>query len=62
MSQRGTGALKIALTVFVEQLEVRSKRDSLTLARDGNSFEGSGSFTVRKRRRELVVYAPAREG
>lgn len=46
----------------VEQLEVRSKRDSLTLARDGDSFEGAGSFTVRKLRRELVVYAPARQG
>jgi hypothetical protein len=46
----------------VAQLEVRSKRDSLTLARDGDSFEGAGSFTVRKLRRELVVYAPARQG
>jgi diacylglycerol kinase family enzyme len=45
----------------VEQLEVSSERDSLTLARDGDSFEGSGSFTVRKLRRELVVYAPARD-
>ena len=42
----------------VEELQVRSKRDSLTLARDGDSFEGSGSFTVRKLRRALVVYAP----
>jgi diacylglycerol kinase family enzyme/membrane-associated phospholipid phosphatase len=46
----------------VEELEVRSGCESLTLARDGDSFEGSGSFAVRKRRRELVVFAPAREG
>src|SRR4051794_35809958 len=44
----------------VEELSVRSKRDTLTLSRDGDSFEGSGRFEVRKRRRELVVYAPVR--
>src|SRR4051794_20056920 len=46
----------------VEELQVRSDRESLTLARDGDSFEGWGSFTVRKRPRELVVYAPAGNG
>jgi undecaprenyl-diphosphatase len=46
----------------VDEIEVRSGRDSLTLARDGDSFDGSGSFTVSKLRRELVVYAPVREG
>jgi undecaprenyl-diphosphatase len=43
----------------VEQLQVRSGRDQLTLSRDGDSFEGSGSFEVKKLRRKLVVYAPA---
>jgi undecaprenyl-diphosphatase len=40
-------------------IEIRTKREHLTLARDGDSFEGSGSFTVKKRHRALVVYAPA---
>ena len=43
----------------VQHLRIRSDRDHLTLSRDGDSFEGSGSFSVEKRRRELVVYAPA---
>jgi undecaprenyl-diphosphatase len=43
----------------VEQLRIRSDRDRLTLSRDGDSFEGSASFDVRKLRRKLVVYAPA---
>jgi len=38
---------------------VRSDRDRLTLSRDGDSFEGSGSFDVTKRRRQLVVFAPS---
>jgi hypothetical protein len=42
----------------VEQLRVHSDRDQLTLSRDGDSFDGSGSFDVTKLRRELVVYAP----
>jgi diacylglycerol kinase family enzyme/membrane-associated phospholipid phosphatase len=44
---------------LVEELRVQSKRESLTLARDGDSFEGAGSFVVRKQRRALVVFAPA---
>lgn len=43
----------------VSELRVETQRDSLTLARDGDSFEGPGSFTVCKRPRSLVVYAPA---
>jgi undecaprenyl-diphosphatase len=43
----------------VEQLRIRSDHERLTLSRDGDSFEGSGSFDVQKRRRKLVVYAPA---
>jgi undecaprenyl-diphosphatase len=42
----------------VERLSVRSEHERLTLSRDGDSFEGSGSFEVRKLRRKLVVYAP----
>jgi undecaprenyl-diphosphatase len=43
----------------VEQLQVRSDHDRLTLSRDGDSFDGSGSFEVKKLPRSLVVYAPA---
>ena len=43
----------------VEKLDGRTKREKLTLARDGDSFEGAGSFTVCKRPQALVVYAPA---
>ncbi|HEY3021386.1 MAG TPA: phosphatase PAP2 family protein [Solirubrobacteraceae bacterium] len=43
----------------VGELRVSAGRRALTLARDGDSFEGSGSFAVRKLPRRLVVYAPA---
>jgi undecaprenyl-diphosphatase len=43
----------------VGELKVHSDRERMTLARDGDSFEGSGSFEVTKLRRKLVVYAPA---
>jgi len=42
----------------VAELDVRTSRDSLLLAGDGDSFEGQGSFTIGKRPRALVVYAP----
>jgi diacylglycerol kinase family enzyme len=42
----------------VARLGVRTSSDSLTLARDGDSFEGSGSFELRKLPRGLAVYAP----
>lgn len=45
----------------VTLLTVETDRDSLPLARDGDSFRGSGSFAVRKLPRRLVVHAPAVE-
>ncbi|MEA2492603.1 MAG: hypothetical protein QOJ29_514 [Thermoleophilaceae bacterium] len=45
----------------VSELRVRTAREKLTLSRDGDSFEGGGSFEVRKLRRKLVVYAPSGE-
>jgi undecaprenyl-diphosphatase len=41
-----------------EQLQIASDRPSLRLARDGETFDGNGSFSVRKRPRRLVVFAP----
>lgn len=38
----------------VERLEVATDQKQLALARDGDAFEGSGSFTVEKLRRGLV--------
>lgn len=42
------------------RLTVESDRPSLRLMRDGDSFEGSGSFEIAKPERKLVVYAPRR--
>lgn len=42
----------------VPELDVTTAADSLPLASDGDSFGGSGSFSVRKLPRQLVVYAP----
>jgi undecaprenyl-diphosphatase len=42
----------------VAELDVRTSRESLVLAGDGDSFEGPGSFTIGKRPRALLVYAP----
>lgn len=42
----------------VDELTVRSDQDRMTLSRDGDSFDGSGSFHVKKLRKKLVVYAP----
>lgn len=46
----------------VERLRVETAAGSLPLARDGDGFEGSGSFTVDKLRGGLVVFAPAVDG
>lgn len=40
------------------RLRVQTGRARLPLARDGDRFEGNGSFTVEKLPRRLVVYAP----
>jgi undecaprenyl-diphosphatase len=46
----------------VRELRVESGNGGLPLARDGDGFDGSGSFTVRKLPRSLVIYAPAEPG
>lgn len=46
----------------VSSLRVETGRGRLPLARDGDAFEGSGDFIVRKRPRALTVYAPAGAG
>ncbi|HWH45162.1 MAG TPA: phosphatase PAP2 family protein [Thermoleophilaceae bacterium] len=42
----------------VGSLEVETGREAMSLARDGDGFEGSGDFHVGKLRRALTVYAP----
>lgn len=42
----------------VRELRVESGNGALPLARDGDGFDGSADFTVRKLPRSLVVYAP----
>ena len=44
--------------VCVDRLTIRTRNDEMTLARDGDSFTGPGSFEVGKLRRGLTVYAP----
>jgi undecaprenyl-diphosphatase len=41
----------------VSELRVESSGDRLRLARDGEHFNGRGSFTIEKRTERLVVYA-----
>lgn len=42
----------------VPELRVESGNGGMTLSRDGDGFDGSGSFTIRKLPSKLVVYAP----
>lgn len=42
----------------VPELQVESGNGGMPLSRDGDGFDGSGSFTIRKWPSELVVYAP----
>lgn len=42
----------------VPELRVESGNGGMTLSRDGDGFNGSGSFTIRKLPSKLVVYAP----
>lgn len=46
---------------LVEQLHVRSLQGPLRLARDGETFEGSQEFYVRKHNRPLAIYVPRSE-
>jgi hypothetical protein len=41
----------------VSELRVESSRGRLRLARDGEHFDGQGSFRIEKRSERLAVYA-----
>jgi undecaprenyl-diphosphatase len=43
---------------LVTELRVQTLMDGTRLARDGETFEGSGEFTVRKQDTPLMVYVP----
>ena len=43
---------------LVTELHVRTLRGDTRMARDGETFTGSGDFTVRKRPTPLMVYVP----